>query len=370
MDLPSKKALQDQKRQKARGRGTLDNPPGRFEKEGLVRADEDWAALAALDEDEARGQIETRLFADHARSIISTNDSPDIRIEASVNPYRGCEHGCVYCYARPGHEYLGLSSGLDFETKIFVKYEAASLLSDALSAKSWTPKPITFSGVTDCYQPIEKKLGITRACLEVLRDFKNPVSIITKNYLVTRDIDILADMARDNLAHVGISVTTLDSDLSRRMEPRASQPRLRLRAITELAAAGIPAGIMIGPVIPGLTDHEIPAILKAGAQAGARHAHYTMLRLPHGVKDHFQTWLDEHFPDRAGRVLAHVRDMRGGKLYDSSYTTRMRGEGPYAEQIAAMMNLYKKRYGLNNIWPPLCVDQFRRDARAAQLSLF
>lgn len=367
-------ALTRYKRQKARGRGALDNPEGRFEVRRHEKDADDWADLAARDmygEDErSPAQIPTQIFPDKTRTIIATNDSPDVGMEATVNPYRGCEHGCIYCYARPGHEYLGLSAGLDFETKIFAKYDAARLLEKELAAPKWRPKTIFFSGVTDCYQPIEKELKITRHCLEVLSEFKNPVGIITKNQLVTRDIDILGDMAAWNGAYVTISITSLKGHLARKMEPRASQPHLRLKAIESLAKAGIPVGVMIGPTIPGLTDHEIPAILKAAAAAGARGAHYTMIRLPHGVKDHFHTWLAEHFPDRAGRVLNHIRDTRGGKLYDSAFGSRMRGEGAYADQVAHMMDLFKKRYGLTGRIPPLSIAHFNRDARNAQLCLF
>jgi DNA repair photolyase len=314
--------------------------------------------------------VPTRLFPDQSRTIIATNDSPDVGMEATVNPYRGCEHGCIYCYARPGHEYFGLSAGLDFESKIFVKYQAPQLLEKALQAKSWAPKTVFFSGVTDCYQPVERDLRLTRQCLEVLRDFRNPVALITKNQLVTRDIDILAEMAAWNGAYVSLSVTTLDGRLSRLMEPRASQPALRLKAVEALARAGIPVGIMIGPTIPGLTDHEIPAILKAAADAGARRAHYTMLRLPYGVKDHFQTWLQEHFPERAAKVLGHIREVRDGALYTSAFGSRMTGTGPYAEYIANMMKMFKKTYGLDTRHPPLSAAHFDRDARNPQGRLF
>ncbi len=361
-------------RQKARGRGALENPDGRFEPRRHTRDADDWAAQAereAYDEDDGTlGQIPTQIFGDTTRTIIATNDSPDVGMEATINPYRGCEHGCVYCYARPGHEYLGLSAGLDFETKIFVKFDAARLLEKELQAKKWQPRVIFLSGVTDCYQPLEREFKITRGCLEVLRDFKNPVGIITKNQLVTRDADILSEMASWNGAFVSVSVTSLDGQLSRKMEPRASQPKLRLRAIETLARAGVPVGVMIGPVIPGLTDHEIPAILKSAAEAGARSAHYTMIRLPYGVKEFFQTWLSEHFPDRAERVLNHIRDTRDGKLYESAFGTRMRGEGHYADQVENMMRLFKKRFGLDRGIPPLCAAHFDRDARNPQGRLF
>ena len=352
-----------------RGRGARANPAGRFEERASETDAETWNALCEAGEEEPERQLATQVFHDSSRSIVSTNDSPDVGIEASVNPYRGCEHGCIYCYARPTHEYLGMSAGLDFETKIFAKHEAAALLREKLSSRGWRPQVVTFSGVTDPYQPLERKLRLTRACLEVLRDFGNPFTIITKNALVTRDLDIIAPMARENLAAVMLSVTTLDAKLAANMEPRASHPARRLAAIEALACAGVPVGVMIGPVLPGLTDHEIPAILEAAAAAGAGSAGYTLLRLPHGVKDLFQGWLAEHYPDRAGKVLNRIRETRGGKLYDSSFGTRMRGTGPHAEQISAMFKLYRKRFGLTG-FAPLALDRFRRPDGDPQLGLF
>lgn len=353
-------------RPKIRGRGAVDNPTGRFEKLDLVQdPDPDWPD----EEDFASKQIRTQVFKDTSRTIISTNDSPDIGMEATINPYRGCEHGCIYCYARPNHEYMGLSAGLDFETKIFAKPDAAKLLEEKLKSKSWEPKVITLSGVTDCYQPIERSLKITRSCLEVLADFRNPVAIITKNHLVTRDIDYLGALARHQAAYVSLSITTLDNTLSRKMEPRASAPAMRLKAVEELSKAGIPVGIMIGPVLPGLTDHEIPAILERAADAGAVSAHYTMLRLPYGVKDLFQDWLKEHYPDKMGKVLQRVRDVRDGQLYDSSFGTRMTGTGVYAEQIAQMFSLYRTKFNLTRR-TRLSTAAFRRNVRDQQLSLF
>lgn len=352
-----------------RGRGAPDKPTGRFEKLRLETDAETFNALCESGDEEAEKQVRTEVFRDASRTIVSTNDSPDIGMEATVNPYRGCEHGCVYCYARPGHEYLGMSAGLDFETKILAKPEAAALLAKKLSLPSWTPKVVTLSGVTDCYQPLEKKMKLTRGCLEVLRDFRNPAVIITKNSLVMRDIDIFKDMAEYDGIAVKMSITTLDGGLSRAMEPRASQPPLRLRAIEALAQAGVPVGVMIGPVLPGLTDHEIPAILKAVADAGGRSAHYTMLRLPYGVKDLFQTWLQRHYPDRAEKILNRVRDMRGGKLYDSTFGTRMRGTGHYADNVSEIFALFRKRYGLDRP-AALSTAHFRRDSTNGQLSFF
>lgn len=352
-----------------RGRGAVENPTGRFEKIDLCSDAETYNALYEAGHEDGEKQIKTQVFKDTSKTVVSTNDSPDVGMEATVNPYRGCEHGCIYCYARPGHEYLGLSAGLDFETKIFAKPEAAELLKQKLSSRSWEPRTVMLSGITDCYQPVERQLKITRGCMEVLRDFRNPASIITKNHLVTRDIDIFRDMADFNCIYVSISVTTLDGQVSRTMEPRASQPAMRLRAIEALAKAGIPVGIMIGPVIPGLTDHEIPAILKAVSEAGARSANYTMVRLPYGVKDLFQTWAHENYPDRAERILNKIRSMRDGKLNDPEFGTRMRGVGVHADQIADMFSMYRKKYNLTQR-TPLSTEHFRRHAFDKQLSLF
>lgn len=352
-----------------RGRGALENPSGRFEALVLDGEAETYNSLCEADLEEPDRQIPTQVFRDGSRSIVATNDSPDIGMEATVNPYRGCEHGCIYCYARPGHEYFGLSAGLDFETKIFAKPEAPKLLAETLSKASWQPKVVTLSGVTDCYQPLERRLKITRGCLEVLRDFRNPGVIITKNALVTRDIDIFKEMKEFDCISVNMSVTTLDAALARTMEPRASAPIQRLRAIEALAEAGVPVGIMIGPVLPGLTEHEIPAILKAVAEAGAQSAHYTMLRLPYGVKDLFQSWLSKHYPDRAEKVLNRLREMRGGKLYDAQFGDRMRGTGIQADHIADLFALYKKRYRLDR-GRRLSTAHFRRHAHDAQLRLF
>lgn len=352
-----------------RGRGAVENPTGRFEKLNLGSDAETYNALCEAGHEDGEKQIKTQVFKDTSKTIVSTNDSPDVGMEATVNPYRGCEHGCIYCYARPGHEYLGLSAGLDFETKIFAKPEAAELLRQKLSSRSWEPRTVMLRGITDCYQPVERQLKITRGCMEVLRDFRNPAAIITKNHLVTRDIDIFRDMADFNCIHVSVSVTTLDGQVSRAMEPRASQPAMRLRAIEALAKAGIPVGIMIGPVVPGLTDHEIPAILKAVSGAGARSANYTMVRLPYGVKDLFQTWAHENYPDRAERILNKIRSMRDGKLNDPEFGTRMRGVGVHADQIADMFSMYRKKYNLTRRIN-LSTGHFRRNAFDKQLSLF
>lgn len=329
-----------------RGRASLNNPSGRFEKLEYNTDEDIFNELCETGQEKEKRQIQTQILKDVSRSILSTNDSPDIGMETTLNPYRGCEHGCIYCYARPGHEYLGLSAGLDFETKIFVKPQAHVLLRNKLSSKTWTPKTITLSGVTDCYQPIERKLKTTRACLEILRDFRNPVRIITKSNLLLRDIDIFKEMSMHSCINIHISITTLDSKLSRLMEPRATQPKLRLEAIKILSDQNIPVSVIIGPVLPGLTEQEIPSILKASAQSGAINAHYTMLRLPYGVKDIFSNWLEKLYPDRKEKILNRLRDMHGGKLYDSAFGIRMRGTGIHADMIENLFFIYKKRHGL------------------------
>jgi len=348
-------------RPKDSGRGAPSNPSGRFERLALISEPID------EDDDEERPSRPTEIFRDTSKSILSTNESPDVGMDVYVNPYRGCEHGCIYCYARPYHEYLGLSAGLDFESKIFVKENAPALLRDALMAKSWKPRPIGFSGVTDCYQPIERRLKLTRGCLEVMAEFRNPVAIISKSYLVTRDIDVLQSLAAHNAVQVVLSVTTLNDKLARAMEPRAARPGRRLQAIRELAAAGIPVGVNVAPIIPGLTDHEIPAILKAAADAGARTAGRIVMRLPHGLKDLFDQWLEQHAPERRKKVLGRVRDVRGGKLNDSSFGTRMSGDGPFAGSIHRMFELHRNRLGLTKR-VELSADAFRRPT--AQGSLF
>lgn len=338
-----------------KGRGTPLNPPNRFETLH-IEADGD-----ALDADlHEQGAPPTRYLRDRTRSIITTNDSPDVGFTHSVNPYRGCSHGCVYCYARPGHEYLGFSSGLDFETRIMVKPDAPEMLRSELSRRSWRPVTLAFSGVTDCYQPIERRLEITRQCLRVCAEFGNPVVVITKSALVTRDLDILAEMARRSLAKVIVSVTTLDADLARVMEPRAAAPKRRLATIRRLRDAGVPVGVFVAPVVPGLTDHEIPGILRAAAGAGAMFAGYVMLRLPFAIKDLFDDWLARHFPNRRPRVLNRLRSLRGGRLNDPGFGTRMRGEGPWAQQVQAMFAQAKRQSGLDAPSPTLRTDAFRR----------
>ena len=313
----------------------------------------------------------TQFIPDASKSIISRNDSPDVGFNTSVNPYRGCEHGCCYCFARPTHEYLGMSAGLDFETKIMVKERAPELLREELHHPKWTPQVLLLSGVTDPYQPVEKRLRITRGCLEVLRDYRNPVAIITKNRLVARDADLLQELAGYGAAAVFVSVTTLNLSLNRSLEPRSSSPKQRLRAIQTLAEAGVPVGAMIAPVIPGLTDSEIPAILEAVADHGGQFAGFIVLRLPWAVAPLFERWLDEHAPEKKDKVLNRVRALRGGKLYQSEWGTRMKGEGPFAEQIRALFEVASVKYGLSGGAPALSTAAFRRPPRDGdQLSLF
>jgi len=301
----------------------------------------------------------TIFLEDQSESIIVKNDSPDLGFSAGINPYRGCEHGCAYCYARPYHEYLGFSAGLDFETKIMVKRRAAELLRQELSRPKYVQQMLAMSGVTDCYQPAERKFRITRACLEVLADFRNPVSLITKNFLITRDIDVLKELAAFDAVHATISITTLNAELAAKMEPRASRPAHRLRAVELLAQAGIPVGVNVAPIIPGLNDREIPAVLEAAKAAGACDAGYTMLRLPYGVKDVFTEWLKLNFPEKLERILGTVREVRGGKLNSGDFGTRMRGEGIYADQISQMFHVFRERLGFEGS-RELRTEHFRR----------
>lgn len=341
-----------------RGRGADRNPPNRF------------VPLALEPDPELPPPApDTRFYRDTGRSVISTNTSPDVGFEASLNPYRGCEHGCIYCYARPTHEYLGLSAGLDFETRIMVKEDAPDLLRRELASPRWRPRTLALSGVTDPYQPVEKRLGLTRRCLEVLAGFRNPVSVITKNRLVVRDRDLLAELAGHGAAAVNVSITTLDEDLRRILEPRTSSPGARLRAITRLTEAGVPTGVMVAPVIPGLTDPEIPRILEVAASAGAAWAGFIVLRLPHAVAPLFEGWLRTHVPGRADKVLNRIRALRGGRLNDPRFGSRTRGEGIYAREIQALFDLGKRRAGLEGERPRLSAGAFRRPG-PDQLALF
>jgi len=358
-----------------RGRGASWSPANRFEKlhvdlsdVDVVQADrEDESPLNGDDVSKDRPRRETQFFRDGTKTIITHNNSPDVGFETSLNPYRGCEHGCIYCYARPTHEYLGFSAGLDFESKIMVKTNAPELLRMELESPRWEPQTLVMSGVTDPYQPVEKKLRITRGCLEVLAKFRNPVAIITKNRLVTRDIDLLRELAGCNAVAVNISVTSLDPKLQRVLEPRTSSPEARLDTIRQLRATGIPAGVMVAPIIPGLTDHEVPKILEACAEAGAQFAGYTIVRLPWAVAPLFEHWLDEHFPDRKEKVLGRIRHLRGNRLNNSQWRTRMTGEGIFAEQIASLFEVGCRRAGIG-ARPRLSTAAFRR--MREQLTLF
>jgi len=347
--------------------GERTNPPNRFERVHVAEMPDLGFAPSP---DDAPEDPRTELLVDPSRTIVATNDSPDLGFRASVNPYRGCQHGCSYCYARPTHEYLGYSAGLDFQTKILVKPRAAELLRKQLMSPAWKPQVLALSGVTDPYQPAERRLRITRGCLEVLAEFKNPVVIVTKGFLVTRDIDLLAELARVNAASVMLSITTLDAELQRKLEPLASPPTKRLAAIEALARAGVPVGVMTAPVIPGLTDHELPAILQAASDAGASNAGLVVLRLPHGVKELFSDWLAQHVPERREKVLNRLRALHGGALYDSRYAHRQRGSGEFAEQIQALFELGLKRARLARRGAELSTAAFRRPGVADQLSLF
>ena len=343
-----------------RGRGAGANPANRFEMISLER-DADW-------DPEQDPAPKTAFYRDRSQTIITFNHSPDIPFEASVNPYRGCEHGCSYCYARPFHEYLGFSAGLDFETKIMVKENAPELLRRELSSPKWKPQELAMSGVTDCYQPVERKLQLTRRCLTVLAEFRNPVSITTKNALVTRDLDLLRDLAAHHAIHVNLSINSLDAQLARQLEPRASAPRQRLAAIEALSKAGVPAGIIVAPVIPALNDHEIPSVLAAAKAAGASWAYTEIVRLPLAVAPLFEQWLEAHFPERKDKILGRIRSMRGGKLNDPRFGSRMRGEGIFADQIHQMFEVARRKAGIPDEGPELSAAAFRRP-QGPQLSL-
>ena len=349
-----------------KGRGTSSNISGRFESQHRVLMDDGWGTL----EDDAP-KLKTSVAIDATRTIIARNSSPDIPFDRSINPYRGCEHGCVYCFARPTHAYLGLSPGQDFESRLFVKPKAAQLLVQELRKPGYQVRTMALGTNTDPYQPIDEKYQITREVLKVLRDFRHPVGIVTKSNRVLRDIDILADMAKDNLARVAVSITTLDRELARTMEPRAPTPERRIEAIRELTAADVPTTVMTAPMIPALNDHEMEAILERGHEAGARNAGYVVLRLPLEIKDLFREWLADARPDRAARVMSLVRQTRGGKDYDPDWAQRMKGTGPVAELIAARFKAAIKRYGLDAPRVPLDVTQFRVPAdMRPQLELF
>ncbi|MBS0206886.1 MAG: PA0069 family radical SAM protein [Planctomycetes bacterium] len=351
------------------GRGSGLEPPNRF---GTIRSVPDYADFENDPQFlEDRRRVPTQFLSDDSKSIVSENDSPDVPFRFSVNPYRGCEHGCSYCYARPYHEYLGLNAGIDFETKIFVKHHAPRLLKDWLARDAWVPEQISFSGITDCYQPCERTYELTRQCLEICLTSRQPVSIITKNALVVRDLDLLAPLAQLGCVQVNISLTTLDARLARTLEPRTSSPTARLRAIRELTAAGIPVRVMTAPVIPGLNDSEVPALLEAASQAGARHASFVMLRLPLTVKPVFLEWLERSEPLKRDRVVGLIQSVRGGDLNSAHFGERMRGSGQIADQIKQTFRLFARKHGLDQPLPELNASAFvRPQPTSGQLRLF
>jgi DNA repair photolyase len=323
-----------------RGRGAVQDPPNRFAAQHIELDG------PLVDDDGEVIQPRTRFYRDDSQSIISFNESPDISFRAGCSPYRGCEHGCAYCYARPTHEYLGFGAGLEFESRIMVKERAPELLREQLSRRSWKPQPVAMSGITDVYQPIERRLGLTRRCLEVFAEFRNPVGIVTKNHLVTRDLEPLRELSRWDAASVAISLTTLDGSLAKALEPRASTPARRLDAIARLAEAGIPVRVITAPIIPGLNEHEIPALLNAAAEAGAIGAAYSIVRLPLAVASIFEDWLERNVPGQKRKILGRIRELRGGALSDSRFGHRLRGSGPLAEQIRNLFEVSRRRTGL------------------------
>ena len=353
--------MYNEKKQPIRGRGASTNPSHRFTDEEID-----------YDIDEETGQLrkpDRKILTDHTKGIISTKRSPDIPFDVSVNPYRGCEHGCAYCYARPTHEFLNMSPGLDFETKIVAKYDAPTLLREKLASTSWTPQTLVMSGVTDPYQPVEKELQITRKCIEVLSESRHPLVIITKNYGVTRDIDLLKSLADIRAVRVVLSITSLQKELIGNLEPRTSRPNKRLQAVKELTEAGIPVHVNIAPIIPGLTDDEIVPIMEASKEAGAQSVSYTILRLPYSVKEIFLKWLDDHEPNRKQKVINKMKSLKDGKLNRSGFGERFHGDGAYGEQIRQLTEIHKKRLNLNKNREPLNCSEFRRPA-TDQLCLF
>jgi len=348
-----------------KGRGALSNPTGRFDALMLEQSDDGWY------QDEVPSSLDETVLPDRARSVITTNDSPDVGFDVSINPYRGCSHACVYCFARPSHAYLGLSPGLDFETKLFYKADAVSLLEAELSKPRYVCKPIALGINTDGYQPLEKRLGITRSILEVLARCRHPLTIVTKSALIVRDIDLLADLAKDRLVSVSLSITSLTNEIKRTLEPRTASPQARLRVIEQLAQAGVPVGVMVAPVIPAITDHEMEDILSAARQAGAGRASYVLLRLPHEVKILFREWLSAHYPDRAKHVMSLINQTRGGKDYDSTFGVRMRGTGPYADLLRTRFELAARKLGFAGTGDrhDLNTGLFRPPASSSQLTL-
>ncbi|MDZ4287042.1 MAG: PA0069 family radical SAM protein [Prosthecobacter sp.] len=341
------------------GRGAAGNPEQRFS-----------ALQMEYEPGEEPGKVATKFYQDHSTSIITHHNSPDLGFGASLNPYRGCEHGCAYCYARPTHEWLGFSAGVDFESRIMVKEKAPELLRAELSRPKYVPMNLAISGVTDCYQPVERRLQITRGCLAVLAECRHPVSMITKNYLITRDVDHLAELARYEASVAFLSVTSLDAELARKLEPRASSPRQRLEAMRVLAAAGVPVGVSIAPIIPGLNDSEIPAIMAAAREAGARFASYTVVRLPFAVKEVFATWLEEHFPGMKEKVLGRIEETQGKTLSHGEFGKRLKGVGVWADQIAQIFRVSKRRVKMPEARLQLSTQHFRRPAIGGQMELF
>ena len=326
-----------------KGRGAVSNPAGRFETKGIETFHDGWYV------EEESNSVETTLQPDHAKGVITKNDSPDIGFDYSINPYRGCSHGCIYCYARPSHAYMGLSPGLDFETKLFYKADAGKVLETELARPSYVCKSIMLGANTDPYQPDERRMLVTRSVLEVLARCRHPVSIVTKGALVVRDIDLLTDLARDNLVSVTVSITSLDPETKRTLEPRAASPQARLRVVKQLSQAGVPVGILVAPIIPALTDHEMERIMESAVEMGARWAGYVMLRLPYEVKDLFREWLAEHHPQRAAHVMSLIQDVRGGRDNDPNFGSRMRGTGPVAQLIRNRFRIAHRRLGLDGI---------------------
>ncbi len=341
--------------QNIKNRGAITNPEGRFESITTERYHDGWDGN---EEEEVVPPLETLLMPEQSKTVISRNDSPDLGFDQSINPYRGCEHGCIYCYARPSHAYMNLSPGIDFESKIFYKVDAAKLLEKELNKDNYECKTIVLGANTDPYQPVEAKLKVTRSLLEVLNRYQHPVALITKGSLIERDKDILADMASQNLLKVAVSITTLSRKLKHIMEPRTSTPAARLGVIRHLAAEGIPVSLLVAPIIPMVNDTEMEQIIQAASEAGARHANYVLIRLPYEVKNLFKEWLTTHFPQRAEHIMSLIRQMRGGKEYDATFGARMRGEGEYANLLATRFKLACKRFQLNTL-PSLQLDTQR-----------
>src|SRR5580692_1806122 len=349
-----------------KGRGSSSNVAGRFDSLTLEKTDDGWY------QDEIVENLSETVLPDRARSVITSNNSPDVGFDVSINPYRGCAHGCVYCFARPTHSYLGLSPGLDFETKLFYKADAVNILEAELAKPNYVCKTIALGINTDGYQPLEKRLQVTRSILAVLARCRHPVTIVTKSALIVRDLDLLTDLAKDKLVSVMLSITSLTNDIKRTLEPRAASPQARLRVIEQLAQAGVPAGVLVAPVIPAITDHEMEDIVAAAKRAGAGSAGYVLLRLPHEVKILFREWLDEHYPDRAKHVMSLINQTRGGKDYDAEFGQRMTGTGPYAELLRTRFDLARRKCGFDDAHErhDLRTDLFRPPARdQAQLTL-